>query len=237
MALLGEELNSINYYEDSFLSQNGEDGIIKQIFKRIGTTNCFFVEFGVEDGFQCNTANLAIYQSWTGIMIEGDKEFYDRLVVNYKHFPNVKLNYSFITKDNIIDIFENNNVPLEFDLLSIDIDGNDYWVWKALGKYKPRLVVIEYNAAYPPPIKWIMKYNADYKWDGTTYYGASLTSLCELGKELGYSLIGTESRGVNAFFLRSDLLRISGFKELSPKIAYHPPRYGQFFGGHPRRDD
>ncbi|TGU44557.1 hypothetical protein EN829_071795, partial [Mesorhizobium sp. M00.F.Ca.ET.186.01.1.1] len=96
----------------------------------------------------------------------------------------------------------------------------DYWVWQALAAYKPRVVIIEYNASFPPPQKMVVAYDPSFAWNGTTYFGASLTSLAELGKKLGYALIGTDSRGVNAFFVRRELLGLARFAERTPQEAY-----------------
>lgn len=218
----------INRFEKKVRSQNGEDGIIEEIFRRIGTIHPYFVEFGVEDGLECNSANLSIHHNWSGLMIEGNAECYQRLLVHYSPYPQVKTAHHSITKDNIATIFQTMNVPAELDMLSIDIDGNDYWVWQALSMYKARLVVIEYNGAIPPPQKKVIQYNPDFQWNGSSYYGASLTSLHRLGKQLGYALLGTDSNGVNAFFLRSDLISPSGFSALTPEEAFHPLAYGPY---------
>lgn len=228
--------DTINLYEKKIHSQNGEDGIIEELFSRIGTTNKFFVEFGVQDGLECNSAYLSLFKNWSGLMIEGNAANYEKLRANFFAYPAVKTAHQFITRDNIVSIFRSMHVPVTFDLLSIDIDGNDYWVWEALSEYKPRVVVIEYNASFPPPKKMVVQYNPNFAWDGTSYYGASLTSLSELGKKLGYSLIGTDARGVNSFFIRSDLIAASRFPALSPEQAYHAPSYGPYKGGHPWRD-
>ena len=221
-------VNSINLYEKKICSQNGEDGIIEELFRRIGTTNRLFVEFGVEDGLECNCAALALFKQWTGLMIEGNEENYKKLATVYSTYPRIKTRNHFITQENIVPIFKSINVPLQFDLLSIDIDCNDYWVWQALHQYKPRLVVIEYNAHFSPPQKRVVQYNPHLFWNGTSYFGASLTSLYELGKKLGYALIGTDKMGVNAFFLRKDQLIRSGFPALTPEAAYQPLAYGPY---------
>jgi hypothetical protein len=226
----------INDYEDRVMSQNGEDGIIAEIFRRIGTTNRFFVEFGVEDGAQCNTAQLAL-AGWSGLMIEADPDLHARLVDRWTSFPMVRVARSFITAENIAAIFADNGVPPEFDILSIDIDGNDYWAWRALSRYRPRLVIIEYNAAYAPPSRWVMQYNPNHRWDQTTYYGASLTSLTALADGLGYALIGTDAAGGNAFFLRSDLIKKARFRRLPADRGYHRPWFEGSGGlGHRHRD-
>jgi len=218
--------NAINGYEWKSYSQNGEDGILGEIFRRIGTTGPYFVEFGVEDGLECNTAFLARRKSWHGIMIEGDPEKHRRLNDNYRALPGVRREHAFITRDNIDDIFRRCGVPLEFDLLSIDIDGNDYWVWEALAAFRPRVVVIEYNGTRPPPERWVMRYNPEHRWKEDGYMGASLASLETLGARLGYALVGTDEKGVNAFFLRNDVLPKSRFPQQTAAQAFHPNDYG-----------
>jgi hypothetical protein len=218
--------NKLNAYERTVHSQNGEDGILREIFRRIGTTNRFFVEFGVEDGLECNTAYLSRHAGWSGLLIEGDPQKFERLERNYAKYPRVRRMESFITRENIVPLFEKAQVPLEFDLLSIDIDGNDYWIWDALGAYKPRIAVIEYNATRPPPERWVIAYNPEHRWNDDGYMGASLASLEALGKSLGYALVGTDEKGVNAFFIHNDLVVASRFPVLSAQAAYHRNEYG-----------
>ncbi|GED71096.1 hypothetical protein BRE01_47980 [Brevibacillus reuszeri] len=188
-------MDSINLYEKRIFSQNGEDGILEELFSRIGTINRYFVEFGVQSGLECMAKNLVCSHHWSGVMIEGHPLNYQHLRANYASFPNVITHYSFITRENITEIFSQLHVPREFDLLSIDIDGIDYWVWRELAAYKPRVVIMEYNASFPPPLKMVVAYDPQFMWNGTTYFGASLTSLTELGKQLGYALIGTDWSG------------------------------------------
>jgi hypothetical protein len=222
----GVELNA---HEWRVCSQNGEDGIIAEIFSRIGTTDRLFVEFGVDDGLECNGAYLARFCGWSGIMLEGGAATNRRLVRNYEDLPRIRTGQYFITRENIAEVFRELAVPAEFDLLSIDIDGNDYWVWQALSQYRPRVVIIEYNAAYPPPMCWIMAYNAEHLWDGTSsYQGASLSALTELALRLGYALVCTDSNGVNAFFIRQDLLESSTLIARTPEEAYHLPNFKWF---------
>lgn len=227
-------MGGINAYERKIYSQNGEDGILEELFNRIGCGGRFFVEFGVESGVECNTRLLAAERGWSGVMIEGNPANYRRLAAFYAGQPQIRTVHSFITRDNIVPLFQEHQVPDRPDLLSIDIDGNDYWVWQALHAYKPRAVVIEYNASYPPPQLRVTPYDPAFAWDCTSYFGASLCSLAVLGVSLGYALIGSDSRGINAFFVRRDLLERCGFPELSAGQAYHPPGYGR--GGHPWRD-
>jgi len=191
---------SINEFEHRVTSQNGEDGIIAEIFRRIRTTNRYFVEFGVQDGAECNTAQLAL-AGWSGLLIEGDPVLQARLATRYENNTTVKTVQEFITAENIASVFERNGVPASFDLLSIDIDGNDYWVWKAIAVRRPRAVVIEYNATMPPPVSRTIPYDPKFRFDETDYFGASLAALARLGREKGYTLVACDSRGINAFFV------------------------------------
>ncbi len=217
-------LDGLNEFEQRHFSQGGEDGIISALALRIGTTNRFFVEFGVSDGSECNTAALALRYRWSGVMIEGDAGRFAELSEVYGERAGVQVVNRYVSAENIVEIFESANVPREFDLLSIDIDGNDYWVWEKLASYRPRIVITEYNGSLPPPKRWVMQYNPSHRFDGTTYYGASLASLNALAERLGYALVGTNRGGINAFWLRNDVLEGSGFRKLSPEEAYHVPR-------------
>lgn len=239
---LGPPFAGINEYDEKIRSQNGEDGILRRIFQTIGAQSTYAVEFGVGDGHECNSAHLIKDCGWSGLMIEGDPACYAELKSSYAGFPRVKLDQRFITAENICQIFENNGVPDRFDLLSIDIDGNDFWVWRALKGYRPRVVTIEYNASHPPSEFWVMKYNPEHRWDSTWYFGASLTSLWRLGSNLNYALVGTDRHGVNAFFVaREDLsgpFPGLGLTELTPEKAYHAPGFLNQWGtiGHPPGD-
>lgn len=218
-------------FEKKITSQNGEDGIIEEIFNRIGTTNKFFVEFGIEDGTECNTRHLMEHKSWKGLWMDGSEsncQAAKKLADPYdsKVFP------TFITAENIESLFKKFNVPNDLDLLSIDIDGNDYWIWKTLTSYTPRVLVVEYNASYPPPTHWIMPYKSDHMFDGTNYFGASLSALVALGKDKGYTLIACDKMGVNAFFLRDDLVS-NKFLIKDVDYFYSCPKYNGYFFGHP----
>jgi len=134
-----------------------------------------------------------------------------------------------VTAENIQQLLKKYNTPQNFDLLSIDIDFNDYWVWKSISDYSPRVVVIEFNSSIPPTESKVVRYDQNTHWDGTNYFGASLLALKNLGLEKGYTLVGCDSNGVNAFFCRSELvseIKIKGIEEL-----YRPPRYGKIVGG------
>ncbi|HHL70999.1 MAG TPA: hypothetical protein ENJ29_00695 [Bacteroidetes bacterium] len=217
----------LNKYEFQVFSQSGEDGIIREIFERIGVTNRTFVEFGVGNGLQNNTVNL-LSQRWRGFWIDGSKDYVEFIQNKFKTFIDageLRLFHERITAEGIEAIFDSIGVPDEFDLLSIDIDGNDYWVWKAIEKYSPRVVVIEYNSAFPPPVKWVIKYRPEYVWDGTQYFGASLKSMEALGEEKGYKLVGSTFSGINAFFVREDLVADKFLEPFTAENHYESPKY------------
>jgi hypothetical protein len=221
-------------YEQRVHSQNGEDGIIKEILRRIGVRHRFFVEFGVETGVECNCARLARDEKWAGVFFEPVPELCAKLQENYSAWPTVRCRQTAVTSANIEELLAAYQVPSDFDLLSIDIDGNDYWVWKAVQRWQPRVVVIEYNGDYPPPVRWVMAENFEHRWNGTNYYGASLTSLVLLGRQKGYTLVATDSRGINAFFVRSELVTPDQFLDTTLHYHYSPFNHPLCPYGHPK---
>ncbi|MFC1703305.1 hypothetical protein ACFL1E_00785 [Candidatus Omnitrophota bacterium] len=219
----------LNRFEFQCHSQNGEDGIIAEIFRRIGVTNQFFVEFGAStNGLENNTTYLLLKGWKGGAWIEGNPKDVERIKRKYRTFVNNKklsVRCAFVTAENIEGLFKELDIPKEFDLLSVDIDGNDYWVWKAITHYRPRVVVIEYNPSFDSDLKWVMKYNPQHVWNGTIYYGASLKSLEILGAQKGYKLIGCNFTGANAFFVREDLVKDKFLEPFTSENHYEPPRY------------
>ena len=215
----------ITHYGKTVFSQNGEDGIIHEIFNRIGTTNKFFVEFGVQCGVESNTA-LLLLKKWKGLWMEADKNYVNEIKEIFKEpieSQQLQIKNTFITPENIESILDEFDVPEELDLMSIDIDSTDYWVRKSINKYKPRVLIMEYNAAYFPPIIWIKKKNEPI-WDKTINMGASLQALHDLNKIKGYSLVGCDFNGVNAFFVRNDCYSEELF-ESDTSAEYHYETY------------
>src|SRR4051794_40434243 len=151
------EPKRLGVHEFQMFSQTGADGIIAEIFHRIGRTNSIFVEFGVGNGLENNTAALLL-QGWSGVWIEASRRSNRAIQQNLKPLldeQKLMLLPRFVTKENIVDLLDGCGVPLDLDLVSIDIDGNDYWVWEALlSRYSPRVVVIEYNALLGPSVPW-----------------------------------------------------------------------------------
>jgi len=199
----------INWFERRVYSQNGEDGLLGYIFKKIGITNKYFVEIGVEDGSQCNSRFLKL-KGWKGLQID---------IADYGDVKG-----HFVTVKNVEKVFAQYDVPHQIDLLSIDVDGNDYWIWKAIQKYDPRVVVVEYNSMLGANRRLTIPYKSNFSWDGSSYFGASLAALAALAKTKGYILVATDRMGVNAFFVRQD--EVFRFQKKSVKELYHSPGYG-----------
>ena len=182
-------------------SQNNEDALISYIFKVISPTNKFFVEFGTgENATECNTAKLRT-EGWTGVMWD----------LGANENPSIGLYKEKVTRENVLGLFKKYNVPVEFDFLSIDVDFNDWHMWREIGKeYKPRVVCIEYNFQYSPYTDVVVTYrdegNPVYAEGGpwTSYQGASMLAMYRLGRHLGYSIVGSDEKGINLFFVRDD---------------------------------
>jgi hypothetical protein len=220
-------------------SQNDEDGIIAEIFRRIGVESRRFVEIGAADGLENNTVWLLL-QGWSGTWIEGQPSLATR--IREKFSPLVAsgrltvLN-EFVDRESARRL-EHNGLFTGIDLLSLDIDGNDYHVIAALEKLAARVVVVEYNAKFPPPHKFIMKYNSakSYSWDLTDYHGVSLEAWNDIFREKGYALVGCNVTGVNAFFVRQDLVPGKFCEPFTAENHYEPARYwlsAGFVSGHP----
>jgi len=229
----------LNRFEAKTYSQAGEDGIIQEIFRRIGTTNRFFVEFGSGDGTENNTV-LLLTTGWRGLWLEADPAMVRRIGSRFAREireQRLKGSQAFVTAENIESLFAAANVPSEFDLLSIDIDLNDYHVWRSLNRYRPRVVVTEYNGVFPPGVDWHVDYDPRGAWDGTSRAGASLTALERLGRQKGYRLVGCNLGGVNAFFIREDLVGERFAAPFSAEHHYEPQRLPLQMrrAGHPRR--
>ncbi len=221
------EGKKLNRFEFQVFSQGGEDGLIEEIFQRIGATDQYFVEFGVGNGSESNTTYLLL-KDWRGLWIESGEKNVGQINKTYRSLierQQLRVRREFITAENIDSIFKAAEVPETFDLLSIDIDRNDYWVWKALSRYRPRVVVIEYNAVLPPSLEWIVKYEARTSWDGSSHQGASLKSLELLGARKGYRLVGCSFTGGNAFFVREELVADKFAEPFTAEHHYEPPRY------------
>jgi hypothetical protein len=184
-------------------SQNTEDGILLAIFREAGIASGRFVEVGAGSNGG-NSGFFAQELGWSGLMIEADD--HKRAMLQARFSPSrVKAVGEFITRERINSIVEEHGFRGEIDLLSIDIDGNDYWIWEALTACEPRVVVVEYNSLFGRERAVTIPYEPDFRRrHGETrgFYGASLGALAALGRQKGYRLVAVEPRGINAFFVR-----------------------------------
>lgn len=217
--------NEAMHLEAQVFSQNGEDGITREIMSAIGVNSKYFLEIGV-DPLVNNTLYL-LYEGWRGAWV--DAGILEKQFPSYLQEKNLdgtlKLINSFVTNDSILKILEENNVPKDIDVISIDIDLNTYYIWQAIGSIKARLVIVEYNASIPKDVSWLVEYDAIGKWNGSNYFGASLKSYCELAADLDYTLVYCEMSGVNAFFVRNDLLEKLPDNFKRGLDSYQPARY------------
>jgi hypothetical protein len=194
-------------------SQNSEDGILLYIFSLLGTTNRKAVEICAGDGIECNAANLIINHGWQGLLIDGDADQVARGKAFYTTCRNTWVSpptfiNAWITAENVNDLIAGNGFHGPIDLLSLDVDGNDYWIWKALTCTTPRVVVLEFNAACGPEQSLTISYQPDFRLDLTVQpyaCGASLPAFVKLARSKGYRLVGLQSLGFNAFFVRDGL--------------------------------
>ncbi len=206
-------------------SQQGEDGMIAEIFKRIGTNNKVFVEIGVGDGLENNTAYL-LTQQWRGLWIDGS----DQNIQHIRRKFNALIAEDVLRAKQVLVSMENINETMKLthdlapDLVSIDIDYNTYWIWKALDCLSPRVVVIEYNSYFPADIDWKVPYDKNRVWDGSNFFGASLKAMELLGREKGYTLVGCDISGTNAFFVKAELADKHFHLDGSSENHYEPPR-------------
>jgi hypothetical protein len=213
MQALANAVRPIDRLEEAefqVFSQRGEDGILQYIISRIEIPNRIFVEFGVEDYTESNTRFLLMNNNWSGLVLDGDKDnirFIESDFIYWKY--DITARHSFITRENINGLISDYTSCRDIGLLSVDIDGNDYWVWEAITVIQPRIVVCEYNSAFGATAKVSVPYAPDFSRTeahfSNLYWGASLGAFCHLAEKKGYDFIGVAGAGVNAFFVRKDL--------------------------------
>lgn len=192
-------------YELRVFSQNGEDGVLGEVLRRTGlSAPGFFVEFGGEDGVETNCGLLADVFGWSGVFFEGDPAKHHHLHRKYAPTARVRTGNAMITADNIEPLLRDFGVPAEFDVLSIDVDGDDYWIWRAVTDFSPKVVVIEINA-HLDPREPLVQPQGSGGWQGTDFYGASVEAVRRLGAAKGYRLVHIDLTGNNAFFVRGDV--------------------------------
>jgi hypothetical protein len=204
------DVRSLAEAEFRVFSQFGEDGIIQYLISRVPVARDVFVEIGVEDYTEANTRFLLQNDNWRGLIIECDPGHVARILrkdLVWRHDLTVR--EAFVTRANVDGLLVSAGVTGDIGLLSIDVDGNDYWIWEAVQAVSPRIVVIEYNSVFGPRAAISIPYEETFSrtraHHSNLYFGASLGALCHLASAKGYILAGTTSAGNNAFFVRSDV--------------------------------
>ncbi|MEE3233845.1 MAG: hypothetical protein VX294_06730 [Candidatus Latescibacterota bacterium] len=212
-------------------SQCDEDGIIEEIFNRIGTTNKTFIEIGCGQGLENNTHYLLL-KGWKGIWIDGSKDNirFIKNQIGYREGRNKKLSiaHSYVDKDNINQILKENLVQLAheettIDFLSVDIDGNDLEVLSHINVVNARLICVEYNAKFPPSVHQTIKYDPTHRWQKDDYQGSSLAAIHLVMESQGYTLVSCSIAGTNAFFVKNE--DIAHIDVLPFEKLYMPARY------------
>ena len=198
-------------YEFKVFSQWGEDGIIAFLINNLNIENKFFVEFGVENYVESNTRFLLKKNNWSGLIIDSsikNIDFIKKDQIYWRH--DIKALCEYISKKNINKILTDNTYMRNIGLLSIDIDGNDYWIWNEITSINPSIVIIEYNSLLGKDKSLVVPYKEDFNRSkehySNIYYGASLSALTKLANIKNYALVGCNSAGNNAFFVKKKLL-------------------------------
>lgn len=224
------DLINLNDFEHKIYSQNGEDGITEKLIDLIygnDKNNKYYVEFGVENGTECNTRILREKYNWTGLLMDGSNENTD-----------INLRKEFLTKENIVELFKKYNVPKHINLLCVDIDFNDFYLTKEILKeYESDIIIVEYNSTPLANEDKIIIYNSTQMWDYTNYFGASLLSYNKLLNKHNYTLVYCNKNGVNAFYINNKfinqinkILHAGNINEI-----YRPGNYNSGpNGGHPQ---
>jgi hypothetical protein len=217
--------------EKKIFSQHGEDGVIQEIFSRVLAPHRFMVEFGAHDGVKMsNSRNLILHHDWKAFLIEADSRYYKKLKNLYASHPRVRTLFSFVTEENINRLFHEAKVPHDFEVLSIDVDSIDYYLWAALTEFRPRLVIVECNPMVPPDQSYVVSKEKAFSLGGTSLEGASFKAFVDLAETKDYALIYTELCGSNLFFLDKKYLKDIDYDGLPAQWMYQPPQFGELAG-------
>jgi hypothetical protein len=223
-----ERLRSLCDAEFRVSSQWGEDGIIEWLVHQLDGIPETFVEFGVENYRESNTRFLLQHRNWRGLVIDGSEahvDFIRRDRISWRH--DLTAIASFITRENVNSIISGAGFIGELGVLSIDIDGVDYWVWEAIDCVNPQIIVVEYNSAFGDLLPLTVPYAPDFIRTQAhycnLYYGLSIHAARHLAGKRGYTLVGTNRAGSNAFFVRND--RADGILKRLDVVQDRPSRF------------
>lgn len=233
MATLNEQRieiikNNIQYAEFKVFSQFGDDGIIQFLVNYLEIKETFFIEFGVEDYNESNTRFLLMNNNWEGLVMDGSEDNVCKIINSgYYWRYGLTAKHLFVEQENINDFLVQNSLKRKVGLLHIDIDGNDYWVWKAIHDIDPVIVIVEYNSIFGFKNPWTVPYDKGFNRTkahfSNLFWGVSLLSLCDLASKKGYIFVGTNSAGNNAYFIKQG--RQKDLKELSLEEGFTLSKY------------
>jgi hypothetical protein len=216
-------LGNLHASEFKVFSQWGDDGIIDFLTQYLDIPNRVFVEFGVENYTEANTRFLLMNQNWTGLVMDGSEKniaYVKKDAIYWQYGLTARA--AFVTAENVNDLITGSGISGEIGLLHIDVDGNDYWIWKAVHAVNPIIVVVEYNSIFGRNNKWTVPYDAGFvrgkRHHSNLYYGVSTAALCDLADEKGYSFVGCNSNGNNAYFVRND--KMGGLSRKTPQEGF-----------------
>lgn len=219
-----KSIASLSEVEFKIFSQWGDDGIIQWLIHNLDIPNETFIEFGVENYRESNTRFLMMNNNWSGLVIDGSKLNVAE-IVNSEYFWQYDLSAKamFITTENINMLLSSSNLGNEIGILHIDLDGNDYWIWKEIKVISPIIVILEYNSLFgidrAITIPYDQHFNRTRAHHSNLYFGASLLALQQLSDSKGYSFVGCNSAGNNAYFVRKDKLN-DRVREISLKNGH-----------------
>jgi hypothetical protein len=224
----GEVLPRLRDAEFQVFSQFGDDGIIQYLVHLLGPLEDRFIEFGVQDYSESNTRFLLLNDNWRGLVIDGSRVHVDHIRSQDYHWRHdLTAVCAFVDRDNVDGLFRDAGFTGDLGLLSVDIDGNDYWVWEAIQSVRPTIVVCEYNAVFGPSRAVTVPYDPAFErtkaHPSNLYWGASLAALCRLADRKGLAFVGANSAGNNAYFVRKD--RLAGLRALRPEEGFVDSRF------------
>lgn len=220
-ALAESRPKDLEMHELSIFSQNGEDGVLQEIIRRLGPGQNYFLEIGAEYN-EANCIFLADVMGWKGTFIDANAHAASQLAARYGALPHVRVFNRFITPQNISSLLQE-GIPADLDVLSIDVDGDDYWLWQAVEGIQPRVVIIEYNSTLPADAQLVQPYGAKGTYNGNAFTGASIGALRNLAADKGYRLVHLEVTGTNAFFVRKDIIQDEELFPLEDEVKLRPP--------------
>jgi hypothetical protein len=223
-----EILNDLCEAEFKVYSQWGDDGIIQFLVNYLDIPEKTFVEFGVENYTEANTRFLLENDNWQGLILDGSEVHMNTVKADSIYWRHaLKAQTAFVTTENINDLLTSNGFKGQIGLLHIDVDGNDYWIWKAISAVDPIIVIVEYNSLFGDEASWTVPYDPAFIRTKAHYsnlfWGVSLSSLCQLAQEKGYEFVGSNSNGNNAYFVKKE--RMKSLKSLSSKQGYKISRF------------